>query len=152
MIPDYLVEQLDRYQTEFFIYPWNLFELRLQEEMIRSDRSGSPFCYVEMNFSHWNRAWTQATDARHFSALLFQALANTARGSDFKGYLEHDKGLGLVFLDSGLKAWQQFYQRLHALMEQQAPELVPQLAEWESLLVRFEYPECVRQDSKGESP
>lgn len=152
MIPDYFEEQLARYSSEFFLYPWHLLELRLQEEMIRSDRSGSPFCFVELDFAHVERIWPDSGAARMFCAVFLDVLATNARGSDIKGYLEKDRGIGVAFLDSHLNGWQQFYTRLEARIQQDAPEIAAALPVWEKLPVRIEYPECVRTEQNGAAP
>lgn len=148
MIPEYIAEQLQRYSSDYFIYPWSLFELRLQEEMIRTDRSGSPFYYVEFHFSRLPDIWPDSNDVKRFSSLLLQVAVNSARGSDIKGLLENDRGLGLVLLDSGVEGWHVFRQRLDTLLTKEAPEMLPQLEQWESTLVRFAYPEGIRTDSE----
>ncbi len=148
MIPEYIAEQLQRYSSDYFIYPWSLFELRLQEEMIRSDRSGSPFYYVEFHFSRLPDIWPDSSDVKRFSSLLLQVAVNSARGSDIKGLLENDRGLGLVLLDSGVEGWHVFRQRLDALLTKEAPEMLSKLEQWESTLVRFAYPEGIRPDSE----
>lgn len=151
MIPDYLVDHLQRYSSEYFIYPWNLFELRLQEEMIRSDRSGSPFFFAEFLFSNLPDVWPAQSDARRFWGVLLGVLASGARGSDVKGLLEGDKGIGLVMLDSGAEGWQEFYRRLQIKISKDAPDLLPALELWESKVIRLIYPECVRSESEEEA-
>jgi hypothetical protein len=140
MVPDYLAEHLQRYSTEYFIYPWNLFELRLQEEMIRSDRSESPFYFVEFPFLALSEAWGQPNHAQSFFELLLSTITNNARGSDIKGYLENERGIGLVLLDSGPEGWQKIIVRLRLLIEKQAPHLMAALPLWESKLVYVRYP------------
>lgn len=149
MIPEYIAEQLQRYSSDYFIYPWSLFELRLQEEMIRTDRSGSPFYYVEFHFSCLPDIWPDSADVKRFASLLLQVAVNSARGSDIKGLLENDRGLGLVLLDSGVEGWNVFRQRLDALLTKEAPEMLTKLEQWESTLVRFAYPEGIRTDTEA---
>ncbi len=144
MIPDYLSEQIGRYGSEFFIYPWELFKQRLQEEMIRSDRSGSPFTYVEFPFASLGDCWQSPAEAKAFWTTLFSVLANAARGSDVKGFLENDEGLGLVMLDSPASGWSDFYQRISQVIAKRSPEMVEKLDLWENGVKKFFYPDCVR--------
>jgi len=149
MIPDYLVDTLQRYSSAYFLYPWNLFELRLQEEMVRSDRSGSPFYYVELPFSSVSTRWVVPGHARRFWEVLLRTMESAARGSDIKGFLEDEKGLGIVLLDSGPEGWQEFYSRLCLAIKTDATELEGHLEQWVSELPRFHYPDCVRNENEA---
>jgi hypothetical protein len=84
---------------ELFIYPWEMFEQRIQEEMIRSDRSGSYFAYVEMHFANMEKHKFHFVESQHFWERIFKHMTQFFRGSDIMGYIEDSAGLGVVLLD-----------------------------------------------------
>ncbi|NLB62515.1 MAG: hypothetical protein GX801_00210 [Fibrobacter sp.] len=84
---------------ELFIYPWEMFEQRIQEEMIRSDRTGSYFAYVELHFENMEKHKYHFVEQNHFWGRIFEHLTRFFRGSDIMGYIEDSAGLGVVLLD-----------------------------------------------------
>jgi len=91
-----------QYRHELFFYPWKLFELRIQEEMLRADRSGSGFAYMELRFARIEKLQVQVS-AEDLWREILRLMAENFRGSDIKGYLEDNVGIGVVFLDSELR-------------------------------------------------
>lgn len=98
------METLEAIQQEFshelFLYPWDIFELRIQEEMVRADRSGSGFGYMEVPFSVLRDMVRPTVDENSMYRTLLKFVSVTMRGSDIKGFLSGNSGLGLVFLDA----------------------------------------------------
>ena len=100
MTIDSLEPLLQEFEHELFLYPWEIFELRIQEEMIRADRSGCGFGYMEISFAGLRAVIDPTVDERTLWKTVLQCLAEILRGSDIKGFLGNDQGVGLVFLDS----------------------------------------------------
>ena len=115
----YLESLLQEFHHELFLYPWDVFELRIQEEMVRADRSGSGFGYMEIPFVALRKVVRETINDQILWRAVFRFLAETMRGSDIKGYLAEDKGLGLVFLDSDVSGVEECCARLWILLETQ---------------------------------
>ncbi|HSQ42195.1 MAG TPA: hypothetical protein VLM37_07960 [Fibrobacteraceae bacterium] len=99
-----IIESLrSEFQNSLFLYPWEIFELRIQEEMIRADRSNSCFSYLEIPFDLLRPMIKPQVDDRTLWHMTFQFLTETMRGSDLKGLLSENKGIGLVSLDCGIQ-------------------------------------------------
>lgn len=118
MTLDTIDSLLSEFNHELFLYPWEYFELRIQEEMVRADRSGIGFGYMELRFDFFQGAMGTHVDQAHFWREILKAIAETMRGSDVKGYLSNNSGIGLVFLDSKesgvIEFRNRFWQRLCA--------------------------------------
>lgn len=113
---EYLEPLLLEFNHELFLYPWDIFELRIQEEMVRADRSGSGFGYMEIPFSALRKVIRENVDDRTLWRAILKFLAETMRGSDIKGFLAQDRGLGLVFLDSQVAGVEECCSRLWMML------------------------------------
>ena len=51
MIKEFLLNWIKNQKYGIVVYPTELFDLRIQEEMIRADESKEYFVYVEVNFA-----------------------------------------------------------------------------------------------------
>jgi len=108
-----LLESLqNEYQHELFLYPWEIFELRIQEEMVRCDRGGASFGYMEIPFRGLRDAVQTSIDDGVLWRFVFRYFSETLRGSDIKGFLVGDQGLGIVILDSGFDGVRECRDRL----------------------------------------
>jgi len=92
---------LHEFRHELFLYPWEIFELRIQEEMVRADRTGSGFGYMEIGFAVLRHMIHADIPDKVLWRFLIQYVAETLRGSDIKGFLADNSGIGVVLLDSG---------------------------------------------------
>jgi hypothetical protein len=122
---------LRRYSNKRTIYPWEVFALRLQQEMLRSDQSGHPFYYVEIPFGKVEE-WPQATRDSFWKA-FFSLLSANSRASDLIGQLEGNSGVALVFFHSGENGWQRFKSEIEKRFSHS-------LGNWEESLIRTSYP------------
>jgi len=107
-----LDELVWRHRHELFIYPWEMFELRIQEEMVRSDRSGSSFVYMELRFNRIEKLALPFVSSEDLWKEILRLLTEVFRGSDLKGYLEGNSGIGIVLLDSIYEGAQESGQRI----------------------------------------
>jgi hypothetical protein len=122
---------LRRYSDKRTIYPWQVFALRLQQEMLRSDQSGRAFFYVELPFAKVEE-WPQKT-RDHFWKAFFSLLSTNSRASDLIGQLENNSGIALVFFSSGEEGWRRFKSELER-------QIAHSLGNWEEGLIRISYP------------
>lgn len=83
------------------VYPARLFQMRLKEELLRSNRTQRPFLYVRIPMRHYDlfgflRPSDNTLQAWKISVLT---LLTQTQFVDIVGFLEDDAGLGVVFLD-----------------------------------------------------
>lgn len=83
------------------MYPARLFQMRLKEELLRSNRTQRPFLYVRIPMRHYDlfgflRPSDNTLQAWKISVLT---LLTQTQFVDIVGFLEDDAGLGVVFLD-----------------------------------------------------
>lgn len=83
------------------VYPSSLFQMRLKEELLRSNRTQRPFLYVRIPTRHYDlfgflRPSGNTLQAWKISVLT---LLTQTQFVDVVGFLEDDAGLGVMFLD-----------------------------------------------------
>src|SRR5574344_12464 len=105
MIKEFLLNWIKNQKYGIVVYPTELFDLRIQEEMIRADESKEYFVYVEVNFAKIRETLKTDGDEVTFWKAFLKSLATTSRGSDIYGILEKESGFGLVLLDSKMDGW-----------------------------------------------
>ena len=110
MIPKFFQECIKKQKYGIVIYPNDLFELRVQEEMIRADEYKSYFVYAEMDFRAIRDALPNDEEEKFWKAVL-KSFATKGRGSDVIGFLENDNGIGLIMLDSRIDGWRRLVGR-----------------------------------------
>ncbi len=104
MVSKFFSDCIKKQKYGIVIYPNDLFELRVQEEMIRADEYKSFFVYVEMDFRAI-RAALPSDEEEKFWRAVFSSFATKGRGSDVVGFLENKSGIGLILLDSKMEGW-----------------------------------------------
>ncbi len=84
-----------------FIYPPDLFQNRLKEEMLRSNRTHRPFLYIKIPTHHYDALGLKTKSGHDTSAWEIAVLTLLSQSNflDIKGYLKDDQGLGIIFLD-----------------------------------------------------
>lgn len=137
---DVLETVLQEFETELFLYSWEIFELRIQEEMLRADRTGAGFGYLELPFARIRAMIRPEIEERELWLAIFRFLSETMRGSDIKGFLSANAGVGLVFLDATPQGVMDCRERLWLRLENLG-WLVPlaRQAEFEAMKLTF-YP------------
>ena len=111
MISEYLKTCIRKQKREIVVYPNDLFEQRVQEEMIRTDEYKSYFVYAELDFESVRKNLPADQEEKFWEA-FFKTLATKGRGSDVLGLLEKDSGLGLILLDSKMDGWDRLVGRI----------------------------------------
>ncbi len=104
MIPKFFQDCIKKQKYGIVIYPNDLFELRVQEEMIRADEYKSYFVYAEMDFKAIREALPKDKEEIFWKAVL-KGFATKGRASDVIGFLENESGIGLIMLDSKMDGW-----------------------------------------------
>lgn len=102
MISKFFQDYVKKQKYGLVIYPNDLFELRIQEEMIRADEYKSFFVYAEMDFTAIQKALPKDEEEKFWDA-VFKGIATKGRGSDVVGLLEN--GIGFIMLDSKMDGW-----------------------------------------------
>lgn len=85
-----------------FIYPPDLFHMRLKEEILRSNRTHAPFLYIRIPTRHFDlfgfeHYQSSAVKAWKISVLTILTQAELV---DIKGYLEDNSGIGVILLNA----------------------------------------------------
>lgn len=104
MISRFFQDCIRKQKYGLAIYPSDLFDLRIQEEMIRADEHRSYFVYAEMFFSAVKDALVENEEEAFWDAVL-RAFATNGRGSDVMGLLENESGIGIILHDSQMVGW-----------------------------------------------
>lgn len=94
-----LKELVKKYKYDFFLYPNNIFDLRIQEEMQRSEITDSNFIYLEFPYLIFEKLSENKHDEIENWHHFFDLIAKELRGFDVKGFLSNNRGIGIVFLD-----------------------------------------------------
>jgi lipopolysaccharide/colanic/teichoic acid biosynthesis glycosyltransferase len=83
------------------VYPTRLFQMRLKEELLRSNRTGRSFLYVRIPTRHYDLFGFLRPGGNTIQAwkIAVLTLLTQTQFVDVVGYLEDDAGLGVVFLD-----------------------------------------------------
>jgi len=111
MISEFFQSSVKKQKNGVFIYPNDLFDLRIQEEMIRADEYKSYFVYAEIDFTAIRNALPNEQEGKFWDAVL-KTFATKGRGSDIVGMLENDEGIGIIMLDSKMDGWHRLLGRI----------------------------------------
>jgi hypothetical protein len=96
-----IVEELVRKKKfDFYLYEYPVFELRIKEEIVRTDLFGSPFIYMEILFTDMFTESAGVVEITNVWECVLELLSQVVRGSDVKGFIRDDSGVGLLLLDS----------------------------------------------------
>jgi hypothetical protein len=89
-----------------------MFERRLAEEKLRAKKYSLSFVYFEIHFSNLIKEGTQEEVAKKIWMVILRVLADFVRGSDVKGFLTENIGIGVLLLDSQEGAIERIAQRI----------------------------------------
>lgn len=93
-------ELFEIFRHEYYVYSPELFELRIREERLRADLLQGSFSYVELGFEQIFTEELTQSELKPLWRSLMQAMRLLVRGSDVKGFLKDDRGIGILFLDT----------------------------------------------------
>lgn len=105
MMKKIIFNGIKNHKYDLIIYPAEFFELRIQEEIVRTDEYKSSFVYVEMDFKKIKASLRDDEDELAFWEAALRSMAIKKRGSDVLGFLQDDAGVGLLLLDSKMEGW-----------------------------------------------
>lgn len=111
MISEYLLDCIKKQKYELVIYPNDLFDLRIQEEMIRADEDKSFFVYAEFLFEQIQQTLPPDEEKKFWKSFA-KCLSSQGRGSDVVGLLGNGKGVGIILVDSKMDGWARLAGRL----------------------------------------
>lgn len=111
MIPEFFQSYMKKQKNGVVLYPNDLFDQRVQEEMIRADEYKSYFVYAEIDFDSIRNALPQDQEEKFWEA-VFKSFATKGRGSDVLGILENESGVGIIMLDSKMDGWDRLVGRI----------------------------------------
>ncbi|MBP5248097.1 MAG: hypothetical protein J6Z31_09615 [Fibrobacter sp.] len=111
MISEVFLSSVKKQKNRLVIYPNDLFDQRVQEEMIRADEYKSYFVYAEIDFGAVRKALPNDQEGKFWDA-VFKSFATKGRGSDVIGMLENDEGIGVIMLDSKMDGWDRLVGRI----------------------------------------
>jgi hypothetical protein len=89
-----------------------MFERRLAEEKLRADKYSLDFVYFEIHFANLIKDGTHEEIAKKIWMVILRVLADFVRGSDVKGFLTENIGIGVLLLDSQEGAIERISQRI----------------------------------------
>ncbi len=93
-------ELMKSFSNEYYIYGPKLFDQRLHEEKLRADVMNTAFTYLEIAFDELFVPDLDHADLKSLWRAIMRGMTMLLRGSDVKGFLHEDRGLGILFLDS----------------------------------------------------
>lgn len=93
-------ELMQFFRHEYYVYSPELFELRIREERLRADLMQGAFSYLEIDFRDLFTDELEQSELKLLWRSMMQAMRLLVRGSDVKGFLRDDRGLGVLFLDT----------------------------------------------------
>ena len=142
MISEQLKNFIKKQKSRIVVYPNDLFEQRVQEEMIRADEYKSFFVYVELDFAAIRKNLFKDQEEKFWDA-FFKSLASKGRGSDVLGLLEKNSGFGLIMLDSKMEGWTRLLGRIREFGKNSVNEMNKPL----STIKAFVYPAYIEQEA-----
>jgi len=86
-------------RNDFFLYPAPVLNMRIQEEMCRTDKGGLPFWYLALYSNPLLKALPESVSEMEAWRTIFLWMSRNLRGSDIRGFLEDEKGIAVLFLD-----------------------------------------------------
>lgn len=112
MMKKIIINGIKNHKYDLILYPAEFFELRVQEEIIRSDEYKTSFVYIEMDFNKIKTSLKDDAEELAFWEAALRSMAIKKRGSDVIGFLPDDAGIGLLLLDSKMEGWQRLQGRI----------------------------------------
>ncbi|MCK9183558.1 MAG: hypothetical protein M0P13_11880 [Fibrobacteraceae bacterium] len=142
MIADFFPNWIEKQKYGIVVYPADLFELRIQEEMIRADEYKSYFVYVEIDFNAIRKELKGEEAEYEFWKAFLKCLATKDRGSDVYGLLKNNTGIGLLLLDSKMEGWRRLEGRIKEFSKITLGDISEVLKKG---IKEFVYPACLEK-------
>ena len=105
MMWEYFIHLAKKKSFLKMIYPANIFERRIQEEIVRTDNSNYFFVYTEFDFENLKPFFKTKEDSELFVRTLLNCLINDIRSSDAIGFLPKERGVGVLMPESSNNAF-----------------------------------------------
>ena len=149
MIEDFLFNWIKKQKYGITVYPADLFELRIQEEMIRTDEAHGFFVYIEVSFVKVRETLKDENAEYDFWKAFLKSLATKNRGSDSYGLLQGNSGIGLLLLDSEMQGWYRLKGRIQEFCRLTIGDVSETLNQG---IKAFVYPACLARPEKSPTP
>ncbi|MGL1935533.1 MAG: hypothetical protein OCD01_10950 [Fibrobacterales bacterium] len=94
-----ILELLKKHKYNYYIYEPVIFEKRINEEKIRADHFQSNFAYIEIFYRDLLPIDTSEMRVKAIWDIILEVFSLSLRGSDIKGHLKNDEGLGVMMVD-----------------------------------------------------
>mgnify|MGYP001054371985 CR=1 FL=1 len=107
-----ILELVKKHRYNYYIYENPIFENRIKEEKIRADIFKSDFSYLELYYGDLLPIDTSEALVKSIWDIILEVFASSLRGSDIKGHLKNDKGLGVIFVDCDKYAVERLRKRI----------------------------------------
>ncbi len=107
-----ILELVKKHKYNYYIYDNDVFENRIKEEKIRSDIFKSDFAYIELYYGDLLPIDTSEVRVKAIWDIILEVFATSLRGSDIKGHLQNDEGLGVIMVDCGSYAIERLRKRI----------------------------------------
>lgn len=108
----FVLKFLKKQRFESFFYSAEIFECRLKEERYRAHELNTSFCYLELPFNGLLVEDVSPEIQEKTWDHLLKILPTCLRGSDIRGFLPGNTGIGIVLLDCSESALSTFFHRL----------------------------------------
>ena len=97
-----------------YIYPPGIFDMRLKEEILRSNRSRVPFILIEIETKHFDLYGFEKTNDKNITAWKIAVLTIFSNTSiiDLKGFLPNNRGLGVLLINKTIEDIQQIKKQI----------------------------------------
>lgn len=148
MMKKILFDEIKNHKYDLIIYPAEFFELRIQEEIVRSEENNSSFVYIEILFNSLKDSFDNHTTERRFWESAIRGISIKKRGSDVFGFLQEENGLGLLLLDSKIDGWLRLQDRINEFCKITIGDISDILKKGTKAFV---YPSCI-EGVAGSSP
>jgi hypothetical protein len=141
MMKKIIFNGIKNHKYDLIMYPAEFFELRIQEEIVRTDEYKSSFVYVEMDFKKIKTSLRDDEDELAFWEAALRSMAIKKRGSDVLGFLQDDAGVGLLLLDSKMEGWIRLQSRISEFCRLTIGDISSTIQKGTRVFV---YPACIK--------
>lgn len=116
-------KMIEKQHYDAFFYPPEIFASRVHEEKYRAHELSTSFCYVELQYDTFTSEDASDDLVAKTWTLLLQVLPKCLRGSDVRGYLADQKGIGIILLDCAETSIQTFFKRIRQNLAEQGLDI-----------------------------
>lgn len=113
---DFVLEHISQFRYDAYFYTSELFTRRIHEEKYRCGELGTQFCLLEIPYDGLIIPGVEHEIKIQIWREFLSGMHSSLRGSDSRGFLPKNSGIGVLFLDSGREALEIFLSRMRSRM------------------------------------